>query len=70
MQSLRDEIGKLPAGFDETRFRELQELREELRPKNETAISLKSALNVSLPCAKKPKTLSRLSKSRTRDRGG
>ena len=49
---LRDEIGKLPAGFDETRFRELQELREELRPKNETAISLKSALQ-RLPAVRK-----------------
>ena len=41
---LQAELGKLPAGFDEKRFRELQQLRESLQPVRERAAALNGEL--------------------------
>ena len=42
--ALQSELAKLPAGFDETRFRELQKLRESLQPDRERGAALNGEL--------------------------
>ncbi len=43
-ERLREELEKLPSGFDEARFRELQRIGEELRPKWDRSIELRAEL--------------------------
>jgi len=45
LESLNADLAKLPAGFDEKRFRELQELREKLLPDRERAAALKGEID-------------------------
>lgn len=42
--ALQAELGKLPSGFDETHFRELQQLRESLQPDRERGAALKGEI--------------------------
>ena len=44
-ESINSQLAKLPIGFDQERYRELQHIGEELRPIHEKAIALKSALD-------------------------
>lgn len=45
LKALTDELAKLPGGFDEKRFHELQQLRENLQPERERAAALKGEID-------------------------
>jgi len=44
LATVRDQLAKLPGGFDQARFRALQKIGDELKPVRDRAIALRSAL--------------------------